>query len=90
MLRRERASCTRVASRRVRLGRGQAVDRCEPRLVALEAVLILPILDGLDEVPEAARPLAVTQISNEHRPGGQVVVSCRTERYQAMVSRQDG
>ena len=61
-----------------------------PGLVALEAVPILPILDGLDEVPEAARPLAVTQISNEHRPGGQVVVSCRTERYQAMVSRQDG
>jgi hypothetical protein len=56
----------------------------------LEAGLILPILDGLDEVPEAARPLAITQINNELRPGEQVVVTCRTEQYQAMVSPQDG
>lgn len=56
----------------------------------LEAGLILPILDGLDEVPESARPAAITRINKELRPGEQVVVACRTEQYQATVSRRDG
>lgn len=56
----------------------------------LEAGLILPILDGLDEVPESARPLAITRINEQLKPGEQVVVTCRTEQYQAAVSPPDG
>ena len=56
----------------------------------LEARLILPILDGLDEIPESARPLAITRINKELKPGEQVVVTCRTEQYRAAVSPQDG
>jgi predicted NACHT family NTPase len=56
----------------------------------LEAGLIVPVLDGLDEVPESARPAAITRINKELKPGEQVVVTCRTEQYRATVSPQDG
>ena len=56
----------------------------------LEAGLILPVLDGLDEIPDEARPTAITRINSELKPGEQVVVTCRTEQYQAAVSPQDG
>ena len=56
----------------------------------LEAGLILPVLDGLDEIPESARPVAIAQINKELRPGEQVVVTCRTKQYQAAVCPQDG
>ena len=56
----------------------------------LEAGLILPVLDGLDEIPESARPVAITRINKELRPGEQLVVTCRTEQYRAAVSPQDG
>ena len=56
----------------------------------LEAGLILPVLDGLDEIPESARPGAIARINKELKPGEQVVITCRTEQYQAAVSPQDG
>ena len=56
----------------------------------LAAGLILPVLDGLDEIPESARPAAIARINRELRPGEQVVVTCRTEQYRAAVSPQDG
>ncbi len=67
---------------------GSAGDNCFEALLA--AGLILPILDGLDEIPESARPKAVTRINEELRPGEHVVVTCRTEQYQAALSPQDG
>jgi len=67
---------------------GSAGDnRCE---ALVEAGLILPVLDGLDEISEAARPTAITRINKELKPGEQVVVTCRTEQYRAAVSPQDG
>jgi hypothetical protein len=56
----------------------------------LAAGLILPVLDGLDEIPESARPRAITRINEELRSGEQVVVTSRTEEYQAATSPQDG
>ena len=56
----------------------------------VEAGLILPVLDGLDEIPESARPKAITRINRELRPGERVVVTCRTEQYRTAVSPQDG
>ena len=55
----------------------------------LEAGLILPILDGLDEISESARPVAIARINKELKPGEQVVVTCRTEQYRAAVCSQD-
>lgn len=52
--------------------------------------LILPILDGLDEIPEAVRPMAITRINRELRPGEGVVITCRTEQYQAALRPQEG
>ena len=55
----------------------------------VEAGLILPVLDGLDEIPESTRPVAITRINKELKPGEQVVVTCRTEQYRTAVSPQD-
>jgi hypothetical protein len=56
----------------------------------VEAGLILPILDGLDEIPESARPMAITRINRELKPGEGVVITCRTEQYQTAVHPQEG
>jgi hypothetical protein len=56
----------------------------------LEAGLILPVLDGLDEIPEPARPTAITRINKELKPGEHAVVTCRTGQYKAAVSPPDG
>ena len=56
---------------------------------ALLAVgLILPILDGLDEIPEQVRGSAIGRINDALRPGQQVVVTCRTQQYQDAVQPQ--
>jgi hypothetical protein len=56
----------------------------------LAAGLILPILDGLDEVPDAARSQAISQINEALRPGEQLVVTCRTQQYQDALRTHDG
>jgi hypothetical protein len=56
----------------------------------LAAGLILPVMDGLDEIPDAARPRAIDRINKELKPGEPVVVTCRTEQYQAAVSPPGG
>ncbi len=56
----------------------------------LAAGLILPILDGLDEIPEQLRSLAVNWINETLRPGERVVVTCRTRQYQDAVQPSDG
>jgi hypothetical protein len=59
------------------------------RFEALVAAgLILPVLDGLDEISESSK--AIKRINEELRPGEQVVVTCRTEHYRAAVSPQGG
>ena len=52
----------------------------------LEAGLILPVLDGLDELPDQVRGPAISQINKGLKPGEQLVITCRTEQYQAAVS----
>ena len=43
----------------------------------LASGMILPILDGLDEIPEAIRGPAVARINDALRPGEHMVVTCR-------------
>jgi hypothetical protein len=47
--------------------------------------LILPVLDGLDEIPDAVRGPAITRINDALRPGEQAVVTCRTGQYRDAV-----
>jgi hypothetical protein len=51
----------------------------------LEARLITPVLDGLDEMPEEVRGRAIAAISDVLRPGEPVVVTCRAADYRAAV-----
>jgi hypothetical protein len=54
----------------------------------LEAGLILPILDGLDEIPGDIRGPAFTRISDALRAGQQIVVTCRTQQYRELMRTQ--
>jgi hypothetical protein len=52
--------------------------------------LILPILDGLDEIPEEVRASAIGQINDALRPGERLVVTCRSEQYLDAIRPKDG
>jgi NACHT domain len=56
----------------------------------LASGLILPVLDGLDEIPEQVRGPAISRINDALRPGEQVVVTCRSDEYRAVVRPQGG
>ena len=56
----------------------------------LASGLILPVLDGLDEIPEAVRGPAISRINDALRPREQVVVTCRTQEYRDAVRPQRG
>ena len=58
--------------------------------VLLAQGFILPILDGLDEIADAARGSAVSRINDSLRPGEQIVVTCRSEQYRDAVGPPDG
>jgi hypothetical protein len=52
--------------------------------------LIVPIMDGLDEIPDALRGPAITRINDALQPGQHAVVTCRTEHYLKAVMPPDG
>jgi len=56
----------------------------------LASGLILPVLDGLDEIPEQVRGQAISQINEALRPGQPLVVTCRTQQYRDAVRPQGG
>jgi hypothetical protein len=52
--------------------------------------LILPILDGLDELPESARPEAITSLNHALADGELgLILTCRTEAYTTAVATGD-
>jgi hypothetical protein len=55
----------------------------------LAAGLIIPILDGLDEIPQSVRGTAITGINDAMRPGEAVVVTCRLKDYREIVRPPD-
>lgn len=68
------------------LGRGK-----QTRVEALlSAGLILPILDGLDEIPDTLRSLALARINDSLRPGEAVVVTSRTAEFRRAVQSPGG
>jgi NACHT domain len=52
----------------------------------LGAGLVVPVLDGLDEIPDEVRGPAIAEISYGLQPGWQAVVTSRTEQYRDMMS----
>jgi NACHT domain-containing protein len=56
----------------------------------LSAGLITPVLDGLDEIPEPARGMAISRINDALRPGEQVLLTCRTRQYRDAARPPDG
>jgi hypothetical protein len=67
----------------VETGRSQAA-------ALLASGLILPILDGLDEIPDPVRGPAISKINDALRPSEQLVVTCRTQQYRDAVRPRDG
>jgi hypothetical protein len=57
----------------------------EEPAVLLRAGLLLPVIDGLDEIPESARRSAVHAISREVTRGRPVVVTCRSAEYEDTI-----
>jgi hypothetical protein len=58
--------------------------------VLLDRGLILPILDGLDEIPDAARRYAIARINDAVRAGEHFVVTCRRAPFEDAVGPADG
>ncbi len=56
----------------------------------LASGLILPVLDGLDEIPEHVRGPAISRINDALRPGERMVVTCRSKDYRDAVRPQEG
>jgi hypothetical protein len=68
------------------------VGAAEPtQAAALLAVgLIMPILDGLDEIPGQVRGPAISRINDAIRPGEHLVVTSRTRQYLDAVRPEEG
>ena len=56
----------------------------------LDNHLLLPILDGLDELPESVRSQAIDNINSALDPGDGLIVSCRTKEYGQAVNPPEG
>ena len=56
----------------------------------LASGLILPILDGLDEVPEGVRGVAISRINDALRPGESLLLTCRTQQYWEAIAPAHG
>jgi hypothetical protein len=74
------------------LAKPPPAGRTEPTQAAalLASELILPVLDGLDEIPEQVRGSAISQVNDALRPGEQMVITCRTQQYWEAIRPQGG
>lgn len=55
----------------------------------IETRRVLPVLDGLDELPPTRRPVAVRELNRALADGGPVILTCRTEAYLDAVRSTD-
>ncbi|PWI13681.1 NACHT domain-containing protein [Streptomyces sp. Act143] len=70
-----------AADRAGRIGRARLL---------LEHRLVLPVLDGFDEIPEPFRARALDAVNSALRPGQPLVLSSRAEEYGATLAPADG
>ena len=52
--------------------------------------LILPVLDGLDEITEEVRGPAISRINDALRPGMQLLLTCRSQQYRDAIRPEGG
>lgn len=55
----------------------------------VEQGCVLPVLDGLDELPDESRPAVISAINSSLAAHDQLVLTCRTEEYRDAVSASD-
>jgi predicted ATPase len=70
---------------RVRDGR-RVITRAQ---VLVDRMRVLPILDGIDEVADASRPMATVAV-NRYGWSQPLVVTCRTDEYRRMIGSEHG
>ncbi|MEK2472229.1 NACHT domain-containing protein [Streptomyces noursei] len=70
------------------LGTGATAAANAGRL--LDAGLVLPVLDGLDELPQRRRADALAKINQALSDHDPLVLTCRTDEYQALLNGSDG
>jgi hypothetical protein len=51
--------------------------------------MLLPILDGLDEIPAALRPLGIKNLNRELDAAQPIILTCRTAEYREAVETGD-
>jgi NACHT domain len=56
----------------------------------LEACLLLPVLDGLDEMPEPLRGAAIARINDAMQPGQRLVLAARSDAFRMAVRPPGG
>jgi len=56
----------------------------------LASGLILPVLDGLDEIPDGVRALAISQVNDALYPGEPLVITCRNQQYREAIRPASG
>lgn len=56
----------------------------------LQARLVMPILDGFDELPAGVRGRAIAEINDQLRPGERLVITSRTAEYHAAARPAEG
>lgn len=66
---------------------GMNVSRAQ---ALLDNGLIFPVLDGLDEIPDAVRGFAIARINDAMRPNQPLVLAARTAPYRAAVRPPEG
>ena len=56
----------------------------------LDQGLIIPIIDGLDEIPDVVRGPAIAKINDAVQPGERIVLTSRTAHFRATVRPAEG
>ena len=51
---------------------------------------VLPVLDGLDELPERVRPVALAALNAAMTADDPLILTCRTAEYEAAINRPGG
>lgn len=67
--------------------RAEESDRIQ---LLLDARLIMPLLDGLDEMPDASRGSAIAKINDAMQAGDRFVMTCRHQAFRNAVMPPNG
>ncbi|WP_432838283.1 NACHT domain-containing protein [Dactylosporangium sp. CA-092794] len=75
----------RLATQYPHLTARAAQGRTTARIL-VDQTAIVPVLDGLDEMPDALRPAAIAALTNAVGPHQPLVLTCRAQEYQDVIA----